>query len=106
MHDDLKAPLAAAIDRYVQILADHGLILDAECTEFITEPVYGAYVFLSRAMHAIDPSYPRIDRIHSPVGPGETHERLEGQLAESDRSLSHCAYVVKMGPVSSLSSTT
>jgi len=80
--DDLHAQLAAAIERYLEILTDHGLILDAECDSFVQEPVYGVHTVLADAMQILDPDYPRTDRLQSTCGPDETHDRLEAQLIE------------------------
>lgn len=80
--NDLHTQLAAAIERYLEILADHGFILDAECDGFIKEPVHGVYVILFYAMETIDPDFVRVDRLQRTLGPGETLDRLEAQLIE------------------------
>ena len=82
LNDTMRTQLASAIERYLKILADHGFILDAECDGFIKEPVHGVYMILSYAMATIDPDFPRVDRLQSTLGPGETLDRLEAQLIE------------------------
>jgi len=80
VNDTLHTQLAAAIEQYLTILADHGFILDSECDWFIKEPVHGAYVILLLAIQTIDPDFPRVERLRSTLGPGEELDRLERQL--------------------------
>lgn len=80
MNDTVHTQLAAAIEQYLGILADHGFILDAECDSFIQEPVYGVYTLLLMAIQTIDPDFPRVERLQSTIGPDETLDRLEDQL--------------------------
>jgi len=87
LDDALRLGLAAAIDRYLSILADHGFILDAECDFFIRGPMHGAYTILLHAMQTIDPGFPQIERLDSTLGPGETLQRLESHLIEFGKIL-------------------
>lgn len=82
MNEALHTELAAAIERYLMILADHGFILDAECDGFIKEPMHGVYTILFHAIQTIDPDFPRVERLDSTLDPGETLERLESQLVQ------------------------
>jgi len=80
--DGIHAQLAAAIEQYLKILADHGLIVDAECDPAIKGPLHGVYVILYYAIQTIDPDFPRVEKLPSTLGSGETLERLEEQLVE------------------------
>jgi hypothetical protein len=80
VNETFHTHLAAAIERYLEILADHGFILEAECDSFILEPVHGVYAILFYAMQTIDPDFPRVERLQSTLGPDEDLDRLEDQL--------------------------
>ncbi|MEI7715117.1 MAG: hypothetical protein WCI78_03370 [Mycobacterium sp.] len=82
MNDDLHTQLAAAIEHYLTILADHGFIVDAECDPAIKGPLHGVYVILYYAIQTIDPDFPRVEKLPSTLGAGETLERLEEQLVD------------------------